>query len=217
MKSSKSTHWLICSAILASSAIFFIPGIANSQVMGGDNMKEMMHQMLGDVLPPGINPAMLPAPKSKGAMLLKHYCTQCHGLPGPGMRTALGWPSVIKRMNQNMQMMSSHGLTGLGRKRIEAPSESELQNLLAYLQKYAQAPINAAQYPGINTPAGKNFRKTCARCHALPDPKQRTNDEWPQVVARMKQNMIVMGKSVPKEKIMKEIITFLQHHAKKKK
>lgn len=217
MKRSKSIQQLIRSAILVSSALCFIPGIANAQVTALSDMKDMMHQLMGNVLPPGIDPAMLPASKSRGAKLLKHYCTQCHGLPGPGMRTALGWPPVIKRMNQNMQMMSDHGLTGLKRKRIEAPSDSELEDILAYLKKYAQAPINAAQYPGINTPAGKKFRSTCARCHALPDPGQRTRDEWPQVVARMKQNMLVMGKSVPNEKVTKEIIMFLQHHAKDKK
>ncbi len=209
------------SIILATSiggvASLVIPKTVNGQMMGGGNMKEMMQRMMGDVLPPGIDPALLPAPKSKGAKLLSRYCTQCHNLPGPGMHTAPEWPSVAARMNRRMQMMSGHGMMGMMMGSVKAPSEKEFQELVAYLQKYAQKPINTTQYPDIDTPAGRSFQETCAQCHALPDPKQHTRDEWPPVVARMKQNMVAMDKPVPKEQVMKEIVAFLQRHAKGQK
>lgn len=214
MKYNQSIPRLIRNVVLLSGVISFIPGTANSQMMGGGNMKEMMQRMMGDVLPPGIAPALLPAPKSKGAKLLNRYCTQCHNLPGPGMHTAPEWPSVVARMNRRMQMMSGHGMMGMMMGRVEAPSGGELRELVAYLQKHAQAPIDTTQYPDLETPAGRSFQETCARCHALPDPKQHTRDDWPAVVARMKQNMVAMDKSVPKGQVMKEIVAFLQRHAK---
>jgi hypothetical protein len=57
------------------------------------------------------------------------------------------------------------------------------------------------------------FLQTCAQCHALPDPKQHSTQEWPDVVARMKQNMQQMQKPViqPKEEAL--IVQFLQHAA----
>ncbi|HED18685.1 MAG TPA: hypothetical protein ENI74_04180 [Gammaproteobacteria bacterium] len=113
-----------------------------------------------------------------------------------------------------MQMMSGHGMMGMMMGRVEALSEGELRALVAYLQKHAQTPIDTTQYPDLDTQAGRSFQETCARCHALPDPKQHTRDEWPSVVARMKQNMVAMDKSVPKGQTMKEIVAFLQRHAK---
>lgn len=203
---------IVLATSIGSVASVAIPETVSAQMMGGGNMKGMMQRMMGDVLPPGIDPALLPAPDSNDAKLLGRYCTQCHNLPGPGMHTAQEWPAVVDRMNRRMQMMSGHGMMMMGN--IEAPSESELQVLVAYLQKHAQKPIDTTQYTDLDTPAGRSFRETCAQCHALPDPKQYTRDEWPSVVARMKQNMVAMHKSVPKEQVMKEIVAFLQHHAK---
>ena len=40
-----------------------------------------------DIVPPGIDPALLPEPASKGAQVLQRTCTQCHNLPGPGRHT----------------------------------------------------------------------------------------------------------------------------------
>lgn len=131
------------------------------------------------------------------------------------MHTAQEWPAVVARMNQRMQMMSSPGMMGMIMGYVEAPSESELQSILDYLQIHAQRPIDPARYPGLATPAGRAFQTACARCHALPDPQQHTAAEWPGVVARMQQNMITMGKPVPDEKIVGEIIGFRQRHARK--
>lgn len=184
-------------------------------MMNREDMKAMMSRMMGTQLPPDIDPQDLPDPQSEGARLLARYCTQCHNLPGPGMHTADEWPGVVDRMNQRMQMMSDHGMMGMMMGRIEAPSESELRELVAYLQAHAQRALDTTRHPELATPAGKVFRTACSRCHALPDPQQHTAKEWPRVVARMRQHMVTMRKPVPDEKAVGEIIGFLQRHARK--
>lgn len=201
-------------ASVAGVIYLVTPVTVTGQMMGGEGMKgmrEMMQRMMGDVLPPGIDPAQLPAPTSKGARLLTRYCMQCHNLPGPGMHTAPEWPAVVHRMNQRMQMMSGHGMM-MGQ--VEAPSADELQSVLDYLQAHAQRPIDPNRYPELATAAGRAFQRTCAHCHALPDPQQHTAKEWPAVVGRMQQNMRTMGRTVPDEQTLGEIIGFLQRHAR---
>jgi cytochrome c2 len=157
-------------------------------MMDREGMKAIMQGMMGDVLPPGIDPALLPEPQSQGALLLARYCSQCHNLPGPGTHTA--------------------------EELFESPDESELQAILRYLQEYAQKPIDEAQYDDLDTSAGRAFQSTCSLCHALPDPQQHTSEEWPAVVERMRQHMVTQGKAVPNEATMGEIVGFLQRHAK---
>lgn len=204
-------------AVLWGLAYLLMPATVTGQMMGGNNMKgmrEMMQRMMGDVLPPGIDPALLPEPRSKGARLLGRYCVQCHNLPGPGRHTAQEWPAVVHRMNQRMQMMSGHGMMGMMMGQVAAPSERELQSILDYLQAHAQRPIDPTHYPELATVSGRAFQTTCARCHALPDPRQHTAGEWPAVVARMQQNMLTMGRTVPDGKTLGEIIGFLQRNAR---
>ena len=180
-------------------------------MMDREGMKTVMQGMMGDVLPPGIDPALLPEPQSQGALLLARYCSQCHNLPGPGTHTADEWPAVVERMNLRMQMMSGPDMMGM---MVESPNESELRAILHYLQEYSQQPIDTAQYDDLDTSAGRAFQSTCSLCHALPDPQQHTSQEWPAVVERMRQNMVTQGKTVPSEMTMGEIIGFLQRHAK---
>ncbi|MFZ5615273.1 MAG: hypothetical protein ACOY4L_10705 [Pseudomonadota bacterium] len=148
--------------------------------MMGDMHRNMMQRMMGSALPPGIDPALLPEPHSAGARILEYYCTQCHNLPGPGMHTATEWPRVLGRMNMRMQMMGD-GMMG-GMMGVAAPNRVELDILLDDLQKHAQKPIDAAEYPDLNAPAGQAFGTACVQCHALPDPRQHTGQEWPAVV-----------------------------------
>ena len=108
-------------------------------MMGRSGMKRMMQDMMGNMLPLGIDPASLPQPHSEGARLMQHYCTQCHGLPGPGLHTAAEWPAVMARMAARARIMSDQDMMG-----IQAPSAKEQATLLAYLQKHAQIPLNKA-------------------------------------------------------------------------
>lgn len=182
--------------------------MGGAMMMDRAGMKEMMKNMMGAQLPPGLDPEHLPDPRSTGAQLLARYCTQCHELPGSGLHTADEWPSVVDRMNRRMRMMGGmmHD--------IEAPNNDELLTLVAYLQQHAQMPIDRARYTDLSAPSGKLFEATCSQCHVLPDPKQHTSDEWPGVVGRMTQNMKTMGKPLPDRATLKTVIKFLQTHAK---
>jgi len=182
--------------------------------MMDDDRMGMMSGMMGERMPPGIDPANLPDPKSEGARLIQLYCNQCHNLPAPGLHTAAEWPTVVARMNHRMQMMSGRGGMWMMHD-IKAPSEQELDTLTRYLQANALQVVDITEQLDINTPAGIAFQQTCSRCHSLPDPKQHTAAEWPAVVERMTRNMTKMGNSVPDKTTLGEIISFLQMHADK--
>jgi len=176
-------------------------------MMGGDGMRGMMQRMMGDRLPPGLDPALLPDPDSDGARLLQRYCTQCHNLPGPGMHTADEWPAVLRRMEMHMSM---HDRMMGG---VEIPDAIETVDLLSYLQANAQEPVDPG-LAALDTPSGRAFRATCSQCHALPDPVQHTAPEWPGVVARMERNMVLMRRPVPDKSILRDVVRFLQEQAR---
>lgn len=182
------------------------------RMMGGRHMREMMQRMMGDMLPPAMDPALLPAPDSEGARLLQRYCAQCHNLPGPGLHTAEEWPAVVQRMNRRMQMMGRHGMMMMGE--IEAPSRRQISEILDYLQTHAQMPLTARLFPALESEAGEAFSATCSQCHPLPDPTQHSAGEWPAVVERMKGYMAAMGKKVPEEETIRDVVGFLQRHGR---
>ena len=122
-------------------------------------------------------------------------------------------PRNAPRLRRPAEMMSGRGMMGMMHD-ISAPSDGELEILTAYLQKHALKPIDKTRYEELNTPAGKLFDATCSRCHGLPDPKQHTADEWPEVVQRMTRNMQLMGKPVPDREALDTILGFLQQHAR---
>lgn len=189
--------------------LMLLPSHTPMASQGG--MKAMMQRMMGDSLPPGIEPVQLPELESRGASLLARYCSQCHGLPGPGLHTSSEWPAVISRMNARMQMMQGHGMMG----GIAAPSAAALRILTEYLQRHAQRPF-AASNVALNTPAGHIFQQTCSGCHALPDPSQHAPGEWPQVVARMRVHQQAMGKPVMRDQDQVAIVGLLKRLAGKK-
>ena len=94
--------------------------------------------------------------------------------------------------------------------KIEAPSPQEGAELLTYLKRYSLLAADQSKLEHLDSPSGIAFLQTCAQCHALPDPKQHTPQEWPDVVAQMKQNMQFMHKPLiqPKEEAL--IVQFLQ-------
>lgn len=169
-------------------------------------MTGMMRAMTDAQFPPGLAATNLPETESREANLLTKYCTQCHGLPGPGMHTKDDWPQVIGRMTQYMQTMHAY--------HVQKPSVQEVDLILAYLQRHAQHSMEKSQYPDLDTPAGIAFLQTCSRCHSTPDPRQHTKDEWPQVIQRMTQNMKIMGKEVPDKNKLAMVEEYLQRHAK---
>lgn len=65
-----------------------------------------------------ISPGMLPSPESKGAVLFRATCSQCHALPDPSLHTAQEWIAVVERMRGNMQAMDKRVITGQEKKEI---------------------------------------------------------------------------------------------------
>ncbi len=65
-----------------------------------------------------IAPGALPSPESRGAILFKNTCAQCHALPDPSMHTAQEWGAVVERMRGNMQAMARRVITDQERTEI---------------------------------------------------------------------------------------------------
>ena len=58
------------------------------------------------------------------------------------------------------------------------------------------------------------YQQYCSQCHALLSPRAHTAQEWPSVVARMKQTMATQGKELPDNEQLEEILGYLQRYAK---
>jgi hypothetical protein len=179
--------------------------------------------MLERLLPPTFAPAQLPQPKSRGAQLTLAYCVQCHNLANPAMHEAQKWPGIVDGMvlrmegRGNMGVLMKEMMVG-----VKAPGADEKAEIVAYLRRHAQKPLDLAAYPEVDTPAGEAFRRACNQCHVLPDPKRHTAAEWPAVVARMQKNMEWMNRVVgskpdadePQLRV-NEINAFLRRHARR--
>jgi mono/diheme cytochrome c family protein len=209
---------------------------AEGEMTQQNSMQQMVRSMMSGTVPPGIAPGDLPEPGSEGAKLMARYCVQCHNLPSPLMHSAPEWPGVADRMFQRMSMcsrMSGTGMMGnmggmgmngmmgsasgmMGMMNIEAPSAKEQEILVAYLKAHSLKSIQPGALPSPRTEGAILFAATCAQCHALPDPKQHTAQDWPQVVARMRMNMAAMGKTVPDAAALRTITEFLQGAARAK-
>ena len=177
--------------------------------------------MLERILPRSIEPRGLPEPDSEGARLTARYCVQCHYLPNPHMHTPDRWTTTVVRMVWRMQGRGNLGaLMKEMMENVEAPTDAETQALIRYLRKHGQREMDPA-HPALQSEAGQIFSIACAQCHALPDPRQHTQREWPGVVERMKRHMswanTVVGpdslKTVPVLDTA-EIVRFLQRYAR---
>jgi cytochrome c5 len=194
---------LACLIIGASGAV---PTAGPEQVQMP--MRGMMHRMIPDLVPPGVEPQDLPDPDGRGARLLVRYCGQCHNLPSPAMHSSSEWPAISERMFYRMEMMS--GMMG-----IESPSASDRAAIIAYLKAFAMKAITPESLPAGQAAGAAAFRATCSQCHALPDPRSHTAAEWPAVVEKMRANMRLMRKKIPGPEQEKEILSFLEKNAKK--
>ena len=152
-------------------------------------------------LPPaGLSMADLPEPTSQGAQLLARYCVQCHALPTPSAHSATDWPGVARRMWLRMDWLPAN----LG---VKAPTLAERFTILDYLT------TNALKVSGANLPAGRGrdeFSLICSRCHALPDPRVHSPDDWPTVFSRMERNMERMKVAGPTAEQASDLLLYLQ-------
>jgi cytochrome c5 len=178
--------------------------------------------MLERILPPTFAASQLPDPGSRGAKLLVGYCVQCHNLPNPAMHHAAKWPPIVERMVLRMEGKGNLGtLMAEMMAGVKAPGGEETKEIVAYLQRHSQQPLDPARYPEVNRPSGEAFRLACNQCHVLPDPKRYTAAEWPRIVARMQENMewmnrVVGTRPVPGEPQLRveEINAFLARYAR---
>ncbi len=116
---------------------------------------------------------------------------------------------MVERMQQRM-LMHQQMMGGLA-----LPGRDDLAALLDYLGRHGMTPFDPATYPDLdNIPEGRAFRDTCARCHALPDPRHHTAAEWTAVLARMQRNMAVMQQPAPDAAARARIEVFLSRHAR---
>lgn len=152
-------------------------------------------------LPPaGIAAADLPEPASAGAGLVATYCAQCHDIPSPAMHSATDWPGVVRRMWLRMDRLPEN-------LHVAAPDQGDRNTMLTYLT------ANALKVSGENLPPGKGraeFALVCSRCHALPDPRVHSAQDWLAVFLRMERNMERMKVSPPTRNQTEEILAYLQ-------
>lgn len=152
-------------------------------------------------LPPtGIQPGDLPDPTARGAQLLGTYCAQCHALPAPTAHSATDWPGVTRRMWLRMDELPE----SLG---VKAPAAAERYEILKYLT------VNSLKMSGSVLPPGhgrETFAKVCSRCHALPDLRVHSKDDWVTVFARMERNMERMKVKAPTAQQTEDILLYLK-------
>lgn len=180
--------------------------------------------LLQRILPPTFEARQLPEPGSRGAQLSLRYCVQCHNLPNPAMHEALKWPGIVERMVMRMEGRGNLGtLMSEMMAGVKAPNAEETRSLIDYLRRHAQTPLDPNRYPEIYRASGEAFRLACNQCHALPDPKRHTAEQWRAVVARMQENMewmnrVVGSQPVPGEPQLRieEITAFLEKYALRK-
>jgi mono/diheme cytochrome c family protein len=152
-------------------------------------------------LPPsGVAAGDLPDPQSRGAQLVIQYCSQCHALPTPAMHSATDWPSVARRMWLRMELLPA----SVG---VQVPPAADRYTILTYLL------ANALKVSGSVLPAGKGrdeFAVVCSQCHAVPDPRVHSPQDWPAVYSRMERNMERMGVKPPTATQTGDILLYLQ-------
>lgn len=150
--------------------------------------------------PPGVAAGDLPDPQSRGAQLVIQFCSQCHSLPTPTMHSATDWPSVARRMWLRMELLP----TSLG---VQVPPAADRYTILTYLL------ANSLKVSGSVLPAGKGrdeFAIVCSQCHAVPDPRVHSPQDWPAVYSRMERNMERMGVRPPTATQTGDILLYLQ-------
>jgi cytochrome c5 len=153
--------------------------------------------------PPGVTAADLPEPASTGAQLAGKYCAQCHELPAPSMHSATDWPGVVRRMWLRMELLPPE----LG---VQVPTAAERSAMLEYMTQ------NALQVSGASLPAGPGraaFAEVCSRCHALPDPRVHSRQDWATVFQRMERNMERMKLKPLTRPQTTDILLYLQETA----
>lgn len=150
--------------------------------------------------PAGFTQADLPDPESQGARILAENCTQCHEMPTPGAHSATDWPRVLARMwLRTDELPESYGVKRL--------AEGERSLVSDYLITNALQVTDAALPDG---PGKTDYESVCSRCHALPDLRVHSPQDWPAVYRRMDRNMERMNVARPSQEQSGRILLYLQ-------
>jgi cytochrome c5 len=153
-------------------------------------------------LPPeSLTATDLPGAGSPGASMVVNYCMQCHGLPSPKAHSATDWPGVARRMWLRAEWLpAEYG--------VKVPTMGERYVMLDYLTTHAMAATDSGALPPGR--GRETFAVMCSRCHALPDPRVHSPDDWPIVYSRMERNMDRMGIPRPAGSEPGEILEYLR-------
>ena len=133
------------------------PGIVERMVVrmeGRGNMGALMSEMMAGVKAPSaeetktlvaylqrhaqkpLDPQRYPEVNEPFGQAFRLACNQCHVLPDPQRYTALEWPRVVARMQENMQWMNRV----VGSKPVPGEPQLETAQINAFLAKYARRP-----------------------------------------------------------------------------
>lgn len=201
------TAWAVMTIVACRAAPPATVKQASTAVAAGSELNRTDRLLLAAAtigLPPsGVAPGDLPEPSSRGATLVAKYCVQCHALPTPTTHSATDWPGVARRMWLRMEWLPE----SLG---VQVPTNAERYEILQYLT------VNALKVSGSVLPEGRGreaFALVCSRCHALPDPRVHSKEDWGIVYARMERNMERMKVAPPTAQQTEDVLHYLQTFA----
>ena len=133
------------------------PGIVQRMVLrmkGKGNMGTLMAEMMAGVKAPGaedtkaivtylqrhsqkpLDPARYPEVNQRSGEAFRLACNQCHVLPDPQRYTAAEWPSVVARMQENMEWMNRV----VGSKPVPGEPQLAIREINAFLARHARKP-----------------------------------------------------------------------------
>jgi cytochrome c5 len=159
-------------------------------------------------LMPTLEQADLPEPDSVGAKLINHFCSQCHNVPGPGMRTEEEWNRIFWSMIWRMYVMDGRF------SEFDAPKYDESKVMFEYVRRNSLVSIKSSDVD-LRDEGASEFIATCMQCHQLPDPRLHKGEEWREIVLRMKNHMKSMNRHLPNDLDTGKVIHYLRHHSEK--
>jgi cytochrome c5 len=131
------------------------PGIVDRMVVrmrGRGNLGELMTEMMAGVQAPtdaearvllaylqrysqrALDPKKYPDVESPAAQSFRLACNQCHVLPDPQRHTAREWPTVVERMERNMEWMNRV----VGTQRNPFEPQLRIEEIIRFLQRHAR-------------------------------------------------------------------------------
>lgn len=175
------------------------PTAGDETAEAGENNVVLAAALVG--LPTATTAGELPDSASQGAQFVVMFCAQaCHGLPAPSSHGATDWPVVLRRMWLRMERLDTAY-------HIAVPTTAER----AVLQEYVIA--NALRVSPGNLPdaPGRDlYVERCGACHALPDVRQHSPQDWVTVVRRMNGRMERLIGRVLSQDEMQRIVLYLE-------